>query len=314
MRIVVTGAAGLVGSRLVEELSKTHEVVGITRFSASSRLRSWTVWGDVREQSTAGLLRTLKPDVVLHLAAIATNTYANSHPLETLDINANGTASLAEACKSSPHKPIFVLASSSEVYGGATDTVDEMSPVRASTPYAASKIAAEEYVRASGLPFVIARPFNTYGRALVGVPVAVPDKAIVSAMTRQEVELWDERPQRDFLFREDHVAAYLSIVAALAESRPAITGETFVFGTGRSASIGMLFEAICALPGNEAVRIVARPHSRMGDVPVLRANSDKAFIRLGWKSHWVLEKGLAESQKEWQRHYAKERVDAVCVS
>ena len=304
MRILVTGASGLIGSRLVVELSKEHDVMGVSLFDSGKMLAKDCKWGDVRDSGLTTQIRSFGPDLVVHLAAIATNSYANLHPEETFSINAGGTVNMVEICRGLVPQPVFVLASSSEVYGGATDTVDEKSPIKATTPYAASKIAAEEYVRCSGLRYVIMRPFNTYGRALIGVPVAVPDKAIVSAVTHRRIELWDPRPQRDFMFREDHVDAYRTLIRQLAEEggqAKNLYGETFVFGTGIAVSIGDLFDLIVDLVQPRDVVIVNKPQSRPGDIPVLKADCSKAREMLGWIPKWSLRSGLEQAYSEWQR-------------
>lgn len=305
MKILITGATGLIGSRLLERLvADGHDVLGLARYgSKRTQPPPLCGFGDVTEPQSLAFIQDFKPDIVCHLAAVASNTYANAHPLETMRINALGTANVVEACKLLEDPPTFLLASSSEVYAPSKEPLREDSERRAINPYAASKIAAEEYVRSSGLPFVILRPFNTYGRALVGSPVAVIDKAIVSALTKGTIELWDPNPQRDFLFREDHVSAYLSIIRA-EEEREGVASNAFNFGTGETTTIGETLDLIARLTGATLKKVEGRGG---GDHGVLRADNSIAHAILGWVPQWTLETGLKAAVQEW-RSVLKEAV------
>src|SRR3990167_1180480 len=206
MNIVVTGGTGLIGSHLIPRLLEAgHRVTELRRYTATRGLGQtpWpVVWFDLHD---AQPLRDLEePDLIIHLAAMASNAVANQNPLECFDINATGTMRLLHAFRQSPSCPI-ILASSSEVYAAPMK-------VAALNPYAASKIAAEEIVRSSGHPFVIMRPFNTYGRAPVGAPVAVVDKWCLAALTGGTIQTGDMEVIRDFVFRDDHVAGYEAVV------------------------------------------------------------------------------------------------------
>lgn len=295
MKILVTGATGLIGSRLLQTfLLQGHEARGLVRFSASRALPPFCTYGDVTDPGIETAIHAFAPEIVFHLAAVASNSYANVHPAETFVINAGGTVNVVEALRRMNPKPVLVLASSAEVYGGATEVVNEESPVRATIPYVASKLAAEHYVRASGLPFVIARPLNTYGRALVGHPVAVIDKAIVSALTERKIDLWDPSIVRDFLFREDHVGAYLAI---LQKCQGAL-GQTFVFGTGTGTSIGDVLNSISQKTGAPVIPI---GRQRERDAPVLIGNSLKARALLGWEAKVAVEDGIVQAIQEWRK-------------
>ena len=203
MRILCSGATGFIGSHLVPLLEADgHQVVSLWRYTAARvpRPEQDVVWGDLNLDDMHRVVGLVLPDIIIHLGALASNAQANAHPVEAMQTNAVGTARLVEAAKAYNVKA-FILASSSEVYGRPNERY-------ALNPYAASKIAAEESVIASGLPFVISRAFNTYGRGPINLPRFVVDEAIHQALTTGEIRLRDYSPKRDFLFRDDHVGAY----------------------------------------------------------------------------------------------------------
>lgn len=306
VKILVTGGTGMVGMDLVNELMRQeHFILSLHRFSSRARLMKHETWGNVLDfGEIVRTMRLFRPDVVCHLAAISTNTYANQYPLETFQVNALGTVNVVEASLDLRERPLFILASSSEVYGGSEgEPLNELTPLEATMPYAAAKIAAEYYVRQSGLAYVIMRPFNTYGRARIGQARAVIDKAIVSALIRGTIDLWNPEPKRDFMFRSDHVDAYLAVIGASVEASISnVCGETFTFGTGVATSIGDALELIAQETG---ASIEHRPYERRGDIPILCADSGKALRALDWEAKVSLEEGISRAITEWRARLGK---------
>ena len=294
MEILLTGGTGLIGSRLVPELIKRgHSVTELRRYSASRGLVSdethRIVWYDMRGGSD--LRGVVKPDIVLHLAAMASNEVANQNPVECFDIIATGTQRLISDVDRIDAMPFFVLASSSEVIGNG------IGGVFAHNPYAAAKIAAEEAVRASGFQWVVARPFNTYGRALIGAPVAVIDKMIVAALRGEPLERWQTTAVRDFLWREDHVDAYLALVETL-EGRPdSVLSRAIQFGTGHGVQVNDVIPVIAKQLGAEVVDV---PYGRPNDTPHLVAETAVAERLLGWTAKVSLEDGIDLAIEEWK--------------
>ncbi len=300
MRLIVSGGTGLIGSSLIPQLiAQGHDVTELRRYTATRGLAPWSnevIWFDMHD----GHLRlsamdspTLKhPDVIINLAAMASNAIANQNPLECFDINATGTMRLLQAFRHAP-EAVVIQASSSEVYA-------KPSEVYALNPYAASKIAAEEIVRSSGHPFVIMRPFNTYGRAPIGTPVSVVDKWCLAALNEEPILTGDMETVRDFMFRTDHVDAYLSVVAAL-ERREGILGRTFDFGTGVGISLTALLGAVKVANGLVRPEIILEEgYSRKNDVPVLIASPEQTESFLGWKARYNIVQGVDRAMQEWR--------------
>jgi dTDP-glucose 4,6-dehydratase len=176
-KILITGAGGFVGSALTERLAADgFNVKALIRYNSKS---SWgwldksvfkenieTISGDIRDfDSVSNALEGC--DTVFHLAALIGIPYSYISPLAYIKTNLEGTYNILEASKQKKLENV-IITSTSEVYGTAQYTpIDENHPVSCQSPYAASKIAADQlalsYYRCFELPVKIARPFNIYG-------------------------------------------------------------------------------------------------------------------------------------------------------
>jgi len=290
VRILVTGGTGFIGTRLVEKLNEMrHDVWQLQRYDAHRLPQQRVVFCDLKDGDVNTAVQAIEPEVILHLGALASNDIANQQPVESMLVNGVGTAKMVAAAKNLPSLSAFVLASSSEVYGIKPGHAEAINP------YAASKMAAEQAVRGSGLPFVIMRPFNTYGRALVGMPKFVVDEALYQAASARSINLRDPNPWRDFIFRDDHVGAYLSVVGSVERGVDGVLGETFEFGSDSTAQIGRVAEIIAKLADIPAERVTFRNVAREGDAPLLMSDSRKAREVLGWEPKYTLEDGLKQA-------------------
>ncbi len=292
MRIVITGGTGLIGSHLIPELiTRGHEVTELRRYTATRGLAQddthEVIWFDLHDAQPVSPLPT--PDIILHLGAMASNAIANRNPLECFDINATGTMRLLHAFRHAPDA-VVVAASSSEVYAKPDE-------VYALNPYAASKIALEEIVRSAGHPWIIMRPFNTYGRASIA-PVSVVDKWCRAALLGEPIMLGDMETVRDYVWRTDHVNAYLKVVDAIGYGASNIYGRPYDFGTGVGVTLTTLLDTIAAqVPG---VLNTVEGYSRTNDVPVLIGDPTDAGRLLGWEPTVTLEQGVALTLEEWR--------------
>jgi nucleoside-diphosphate-sugar epimerase len=191
-----------------------------------------------------------------------------------------------------------VHTSTSEVYGTALRVpIDEEHPLNAQSPYAATKIAADQlalsYRRSFETPVVVARPFNTYGPRQSAR--AVIPTLITQALALESVELGSTHPTRDFLYVEDLARGFMRCAEA-----DGVEGEVINLGTGTEISIAELAETVFRLVGRESALTYSEDRARpeQSEVERLLADASKAKRLLDWEAEVSLEEGLRRTI-EW---------------
>lgn len=314
MKILLTGATGFIGSCLLPMLVEGgHQVVQLVRYTAGGRYRFYdrkdVVFADLRDRETvADVVHRVAPQAIIHLAAPSAVSFSFINPSDVVSNIVLGTISLAEAARQVQGLELFIHASSSEVYGSTmVHPTPETATLGATSPYAVAKIAAEEYLRvlhrSYGFPVLIMRPFNTYGRALVGNSHFVVERAITQALTQGRIQLHDPRPLREFIFRNDHVQGYVLAVAAYQRG-VRLAGEAINLALGQAYSISEMShrvaEIVTAVTGRPIeVDFKAFPDRPM-DIPILLGDGSKARELLGWQPQFDLNAGLRQAVEEWQ--------------
>jgi UDP-N-acetylglucosamine 4-epimerase len=314
----VTGAAGFIGSHLIETLLlHGQEVVGLDDFSTGTRANLEDVaarigadrWrrfvfheGDIRSVETCQRAAQ-DVDAILHQAALGSVPRSLEHPLETHAVNVLGTVQLLEAARRGS-RPRFVYASSSSVYGDdpALPKIEERrgSPL---SPYAASKVAAEliagVYARAYDLQTVGLRYFNVYG------PRQRPDGPYAAVVPRWIDAFLDGHPvvvygdggtSRDFCFVADAVLA--NLLAALGDPDE-IAGSAVNVAGGERSSLTRLFDLLRERISRErpeaGTRNPVHEPERPGDVRHSEADLTRARRMLGFEPRYDLRRGLDET-------------------
>jgi UDP-glucose 4-epimerase len=305
---LVTGAAGFIGSHLAQRLvALGHSVRVVDDLSTGDMANLAGLSGaieflhgdlcdaDVCRRAVAGI------DVVFHLAALASVPLSLLDPWASHAANVNGTMRLLEACAEAKVKRL-VYSSSSAVYGDAEGDmrVEATEPLPRS-PYAASKLAGEQYVlafaRAGVIEGVALRYFNVFG------PRQSPNSAYAAAIPSFFQAVLDDQPAtlygdgrqtRDFIYVDNVVDA--NILAATAPGGRA-SGAVVNVGAGRRTSLLELIGLIGCVVGRP-LRYVSHA-ARSGDVRDSLASLERAQRILGYGSRISLEEGL---RRTWRWH------------
>ena len=312
-RVLVTGAGGFIGSHLVECLVEDGASVrAFVRYTSRGDLGCLDAcapgildevepfFGDL-ENPEAASRGVSGCDVVLNLGALIPIPYSYVHPREFVAANVIGGINVLEACRREEVERLVQI-SSSEVYGTAQVVpIDESHPLQAQSPYAATKIGADQlalsYWRSYGLPVVVARPFNTFGPRQSAR--AVIPTVITQALTRDVIELGSTAPTRDFLFVRDTARGIMACGAAPAS----VDGEVINLGTGVEVTVGEMVERVLAIVGRDLPVVTADERVRPGrsEVERLLADPSKARRLLGWEPEVPFEDGLRRTV-EWMRN------------
>ncbi|GAC1435958.1 MAG: GDP-mannose 4,6-dehydratase [Solirubrobacteraceae bacterium] len=253
--------------------------------------------GDVRD---AELMRRVVggADLVFHLAGQALVRTASRSPAVTFDVNVRGTWTVLEACLGENVSRV-VLASSQEVYGPSEQLpFTESQPLLATSPYGASKAAAEvlagSYWRTYGLPVCITRMANTYGGGDMNFSRLVPEAVLAVLAGRRPHIRSDGTSRRDFLYVEDAVRALL----ALADAAEDVDGRAFNVGGGEPAAVLDVVRLVCEAAGAPFDPLIG------GAPPADQRYLDCSAIEAacGFRPEVSLEQGLARTWAWYASH------------
>jgi UDP-glucose 4-epimerase len=316
--VLVTGAAGFIGSNLVLRLLEDgRRVVGVDDLS-SGTLTNLTEARDrhpgrfefdrldIRQGGLTPLVRRLAPEVIYHLAAQVDVRRSVDDPLFDASVNVLGTVAVLEAAREGEVRKI-VYASSVGCYGEPDPDelpVDETFDTPALSPYGASKRVALEYLRTyeqlHGIDWTALTMANVYGpRQTTSGEGGVIATFASRMLAGQPCTIYGDGDQtRDFVFVDDVVHAFV-----LASERG--SGQRFAIGTGQRTTVNQLFRALAAATGYEHEPVTAPP--RPGEVRNSALDSRHAGRELGWKPWTTLEEGLA-STLAWMAGQAGARI------
>lgn len=296
---LVTGGAGFIGPHLVARLVARGEPVRVLDdFSSGTRQRLAAVGGavdvvkgDVRDE--AAVRRAAQgARVVVHLAAQASVPRSVADPAETFDTNLGGTANVLQAARWAGCGRV-VFASTSAIYGDSPERrKTESLPPRPQSPYALSKLAAEQLCAVAshlhGLDTVSLRFFNVFGPGQDPTsPYAAAVPRFLAAMKSgvAPVVFGDGEQTRDFVSVDDVVDAIL-----LAATVPEIGGQVFNVASGQAVSLNEVLASLGRLTGTDLP--VRREEERAGDVRHSLADVSAARVHLGFAPKVSLEEGL----------------------
>jgi len=301
MKILVTGSSGFIGSHLTEYLvERGYEVVAFDRYNNNNHY-GWLekskykkkiefILGDIRDYDSVN--KAMKScQGVMHLAALIGIPYSYISPTAYIKTNVEGTLNVLESAKNLKLKQV-IITSTSEVYGTAIKKkLSENDELKAQSPYAASKIAADQlslsYYRSFGLPVKIIRPFNTFGPRQSAR--AVIPSIITQALSKNKIKIGNLNTTRDFLYVEDLCAAYEKILKSKK-----LLGEVTNVGVDSEISIKNLILKISKILKIKLIPVVEKRRVRPQKSEVLRLKCDNTKIKrmTNWKPKYDLDEGL----------------------
>lgn len=300
--VLVTGAAGFIGSHLTELLcEKGYNVTAFVRYNSSNswgRLESSkfkndikVISGDIRDFDSV-FKATENIDIIFHLAALIGIPYSYNSPKAYIETNITGTYNILESAKLRGTEQVLIT-STSETYGSAQYVpIDEAHPLVGQSPYSATKISADEislsFYRSFEMPVKIVRPFNTYGprqSARAFIPT------VISQMIagNKELSLGNLDPTRDFTFVKDTANGFLEIYKNFENF-----GEVVNIGNNKEISM----EDLLVLLSNKLkfpfeIKIdKKRIRPEKSEVERLCCDNSKILSNTNWKPNYSLDQGL----------------------
>ena len=291
MRAMVTGGMGFVGLHLVAHLRDAGDDVTVLDHHGDRSV-------DITDgPSVAAVIAEAAPEAVYHLAGWADVGASWSHPETVFRVNAEGTLHVLQSCIAASVTRVLAVASA-DVYGVVTEPelpLTEASPLRPTSPYAASKLAADALAQQAflghGLGVIRVRPFNHLGPGQSEQFVA---PAIAARIARAErdgtptIPVGNLSARRDVTDVRDVVRAYRLLVE---RGEP---GEVYNVCTGQDLAIQTLADLLVGL-ARQPIELVTDPSLlRPVDLPVLRGDASKLRTATGWEPAIPIEQTVAD--------------------
>jgi GDP-4-dehydro-6-deoxy-D-mannose reductase len=306
--VLVTGAAGFVGSHLLELLERDDvDLVAWLRPGTEAPVQGRRVrWMTVEmqdRQAVAAAAGQARPSAVYHLAGVPHVGDSWSHTHETFAGNVLATHYLFEALRRQSLAPRVLITSSATVYAPSSRAIRESDPVNPNNPYGTSKLAQEMVARRSweddGIPGLIARSFNHVGPrqspAFVAASLAKQIAEIEGGRNEPVLLMGNTEPQRDIMDVRDTVRAYR---AMMQSAKP---GVPYNVCSGTPTSIKTLVDMFVA---KSRVRIAVRhdpARFRPNDTPVILGDRSRIKSDTGWEPEIPIERTIDDLLAFWRR-------------
>lgn len=302
-RVLVTGGAGFIGSALVAQMvADGQEVHVLDDLSFGRRGLAQVPDGrflriDIRDRrAVKEALAELRPDQVLHLAAIHFIPYCNAHPVDAAEINIMGTINVLDACEAAGSVQQVFVASTAAVYPIRDEAVPETCEPGPMDIYGVTKLATEkiagEFHHRTGIPVVVGRFFNAFGPNETN-PHLIPEIQRQVLAGERTLKLGNLDPKRDFIHTSDMGRAVIALLAA------GIPGyEVFNIGRGIEYSVRDVVEAFGRQLG-EPLKIEVDP-ARVRKVERMHLLADVSKLKKAteWEPEWELDQGVATLLQE----------------
>lgn len=283
--ILVTGAGGFIGRRLVSSLKNAgHSVFELGRTD-----------GDIADPVTLRQFYEVAVDFVFHLASRTYVPDAWHEPADFQRVNVTGTVNVLELCR---NRKIPVTYVSAYLYGMPNSLpIKETDRIEPNNPYALSKFMAEAvcgfYAEHFGIPVTIIRPFNIYGPGQKG-HFLIPE-IVAQVKANKPIQLKDLTPRRDYLYLDDLVDA-LVLTLDVGEGL-----HLYNIAYGSSLSVESIVEVIQSVVGT-SLPIVSKNTPRRNEIPDVYADISKAAQELHWHPRHSFEEGIKNMLKNGEHH------------
>jgi CDP-glucose 4,6-dehydratase len=306
-KILVTGGAGFIGSHLTQELiTKGYKVIvvdikkpGKTYFFINKLDKKADYQRiDITNRKKISLLfNRVKPDFVIHLAAVSIVDEAYDNPHKTFMTNVMGTVNILEECRKVKNLKGVIVASSDKAYGKTKKAYTENTPLHGDHPYDVSKscedLIAQTYYKTYGLPTVVVRTCNIYGEGDLYFDRIIPG-ICKSVITKKPLKIRsDGKYIRDYMYVADAVSGYIFILNHFRKMK----GGAYNFSSRES------FSVLDLIKKTEKTINQKIPHKIINiarnEIPYQRID-DRKVRKLGWKSKYYYKNVIMKILK-WYR-------------
>ncbi len=297
-KVLVTGHAGFVGRTLASEASAGH-------LGADWQTATIPETLDLRDPSLPDSIAAVKPDAVIHLAALTSVADSFGAADAYFDVNFRGTLCLLRALKQLSFTGKLLFVSSGDCYGMVAEgdlPISERLPLRPRSPYAVSKVAAEalcyQWSQTEGMDIVMARPFNHIGPgqdkrfAVAGFARQLAQIAVQGA--KPVIMTGDLGVTRDFSDVRDVVRAYAALI------RRGLRGGVYNVGSGRETSLQQMLDGLIALAGVPVKVEVDQTRMRAGEQRRVIADVTRIRSETGWSAQMPLADTLRDTLDWWK--------------
>ena len=310
-RVLITGVTGFIGNELARKLCEEYEVYGLVRTTSNKSaldpvkdlLTKMEIrYGNLTDfASIKKLVKDISPHYIIHIGAATAVRHSFENPIEFQETNHLATVNLVHAALELPEFKKFIFASTMETYGDQEEKTPfkETRELKPLSPYSVSKVASDYYIRmagkAFGLPYVILRCCNTFGRK--DNAGFIVEYLVTQMLKGEPVYIGSPDAVRDMMYVDDHVNAYVTALKSDVKS------EVFNFSTGSATTMKELAEKIKNLTGYNKEIIYSFPPgypSRPVVDPYLSLNPEKAKVLLGWEPKVSVDEGLKKTIEHWK--------------
>ena len=306
-RILITGSEGFIGSHLTERLAslgyKVKAYVQYNSFNSIGWLKNIDqklaknieiVFGDVRD--SYNLEHNMKNcDYVYHLASLIAIPYSYKSPQSYIETNTLGTLNVIQAAQKNKIKKI-IHTSTSEVYGNAQRIpITENHPLVGQSPYAASKIGADQIAismsKSKNIPIIIIRPFNTFGPRQ-SLRAVIPTIILQFIMKKKVLRIGNLNTSRDFNYVQDTCNGFLCAMKSKFKN-----AEVFNLATGKDFKIHHIISILSEITNFYPKVLVENKRIRPKKSEIFRliGSAQKAKQNLNFKQQYASKEGFKKS-------------------